>query len=102
MSPGLPAVLHAAPSWLPPFVQVGVFVSLVSTKIPFKGAGKEYIGARAGSSQSALLVRVLASEFWAERQPTLRAAVQNLQHSSRVHISQSISGNSTGKSIPAE
>ena len=26
-------------------VQVGVFVSLVSTKIPFKGAGKEYIGA---------------------------------------------------------
>jgi DNA topoisomerase VI subunit B len=25
-------------------VQVGVFVSLVSTKIPFKGAGKEYIG----------------------------------------------------------
>ena len=26
--------------------KVGVFVSLVSTKIPFKGAGKEYIGAR--------------------------------------------------------
>ena len=25
--------------------KVGVFVSLVSTKIPFKGAGKEYIGA---------------------------------------------------------
>jgi hypothetical protein len=25
-------------------VQVGVFVSIVSTKIPFKGAGKEYIG----------------------------------------------------------
>jgi DNA topoisomerase VI subunit B len=24
--------------------QVGVFVSIVSTKIPFKGAGKEYIG----------------------------------------------------------
>lgn len=24
--------------------KVGVFVSLVSTKIPFKGAGKEYIG----------------------------------------------------------
>ncbi len=24
--------------------QVGVFVSLVSTKIPFKGAGKEYVG----------------------------------------------------------
>jgi DNA topoisomerase VI subunit B len=23
---------------------VGVFVSIVSTKIPFKGAGKEYIG----------------------------------------------------------
>lgn len=30
---------------LPPCAQVGVFVSLVSTKIPFKGAGKEYIGA---------------------------------------------------------
>jgi len=27
-------------------MQVGVFVSLVSTKIPFKGAGKEYIGMR--------------------------------------------------------
>ena len=26
--------------------RVGVFVSIVSTKIPFKGAGKEYIGAR--------------------------------------------------------
>lgn len=26
------------------YTQVGVFVSLVSTKIPFKGAGKEYIG----------------------------------------------------------
>eukprot|EP00882_Tetradesmus_deserticola_P017410 GHRQ01018650.1.p3 GENE.GHRQ01018650.1~~GHRQ01018650.1.p3 ORF type:complete len:186 (+),score=116.73 GHRQ01018650.1:2968-3525(+) len=25
-------------------LQVGVFVSIVSTKIPFKGAGKEYIG----------------------------------------------------------
>ena len=25
--------------------KVGVFVSIVSTKIPFKGAGKEYIGA---------------------------------------------------------
>jgi hypothetical protein len=25
-------------------MQVGVFVSIVSTKIPFKGAGKEYIG----------------------------------------------------------
>lgn len=24
--------------------QVGVFVSIISTKIPFKGAGKEYIG----------------------------------------------------------
>lgn len=24
--------------------RVGVFVSIVSTKIPFKGAGKEYIG----------------------------------------------------------
>jgi DNA topoisomerase VI subunit B len=23
---------------------VGVFVSIISTKIPFKGAGKEYIG----------------------------------------------------------
>ena len=28
----------------PPNLQVGVFVSIVSTKIPFKGAGKEYIG----------------------------------------------------------
>lgn len=27
--------------------KVGVFVSIVSTKIPFKGAGKEYIGAEA-------------------------------------------------------
>jgi DNA topoisomerase VI subunit B len=27
--------------------KVGVFVSIVSTKIPFKGAGKEYIGAPA-------------------------------------------------------
>lgn len=25
-------------------LQVGVFVSIISTKIPFKGAGKEYIG----------------------------------------------------------
>ncbi len=25
-------------------LRVGVFVSIVSTKIPFKGAGKEYIG----------------------------------------------------------
>jgi DNA topoisomerase VI subunit B len=25
-------------------MQVGVFVSIVSTKIPFKGAGKEYVG----------------------------------------------------------
>ena len=24
--------------------RVGVFVNIVSTKIPFKGAGKEYIG----------------------------------------------------------
>ena len=24
--------------------KVGVFVSIVSTKIPFKGTGKEYIG----------------------------------------------------------
>ncbi len=24
--------------------RVGVFVSIVSTKIPFKGAGKEYVG----------------------------------------------------------
>ena len=24
--------------------RIGVFVSIVSTKIPFKGAGKEYIG----------------------------------------------------------
>lgn len=28
--------------------RVGVFVSIVSTKIPFKGAGKEYIGEDAG------------------------------------------------------
>lgn len=27
--------------------KVGVFVSIVSTKIPYKGAGKEYIGAPA-------------------------------------------------------
>ena len=26
--------------------KVGVFVSIVSTKIPYKGAGKEYIGAQ--------------------------------------------------------
>lgn len=24
--------------------KIGVFVSIVSTKIPYKGAGKEYIG----------------------------------------------------------
>lgn len=29
---------------LPLLLQVGVFVSIISTKIPFKGAGKEYIG----------------------------------------------------------
>ena len=29
--------------------KVGVFVSIVSTKIPFKGAGKEYIGEHANS-----------------------------------------------------
>lgn len=39
-----PAKRHAAPPG-PLWAQVGVFVSLVSTKIPFKGAGKEYIGA---------------------------------------------------------
>ncbi len=36
MCPLLPSLL--------PLLQVGVFVSIVSTKIPFKGAGKEYIG----------------------------------------------------------
>lgn len=33
---------HARPPLCP--AQVGVFVSIVSTKIPFKGAGKEYVG----------------------------------------------------------
>lgn len=36
---------HTPPPTPRPELQVGVFVSLVSTKIPFKGAGKEYIGA---------------------------------------------------------
>lgn len=34
--------------------KVGVFVSIVSTKIPFKGAGKEYIGARSPPLRSSL------------------------------------------------
>ena len=29
--------------------KVGVFVSIVSTRIPYKGAGKEYIGASAAA-----------------------------------------------------
>jgi DNA topoisomerase VI subunit B len=35
-------LLYVVMVWLAS--QVGVFVSIVSTKIPFKGAGKEYIG----------------------------------------------------------
>ncbi len=39
------AMLFCSPQWVAhcTVLQVGVFVSLVSTKIPFKGAGKEYV-----------------------------------------------------------
>ena len=39
--------------------KIGVFVSIVSTKIPYKGAGKEYIGMQSpseGCSDMAILL----------------------------------------------
>lgn len=38
--------------------KIGVFVSIVSTKIPFKGTGKEYIGDDISEIASAVKVRV--------------------------------------------
>jgi DNA topoisomerase VI subunit B len=38
---------------------VGVFVSIVSTKIPFKGTGKEYIGDDVEEIASAVKVKTL-------------------------------------------
>lgn len=37
--------------------KIGVFVSIVSTKIPFKGTGKEYIGDDISEIASAVKVR---------------------------------------------
>lgn len=37
--------------------KVGVFVSIVSTKIPFKGTGKEYIGDDISEIATAVKVR---------------------------------------------
>ena len=34
--------------------RVGVFVSIVSTKIPYKGAGKEYIGTACSTTHLSL------------------------------------------------
>lgn len=39
--------------------KIGVFVSIVSTKIPFKGTGKEYIGDDISEIASAVKVGVL-------------------------------------------
>jgi DNA topoisomerase VI subunit B len=36
--------------------KIGVFVSIVSTKIPFKGTGKEYIGDDVEEMQAAVKV----------------------------------------------
>lgn len=36
--------------------KVGVFVSIVSTKIPYKGAGKEYIGEKPPGGGGARLI----------------------------------------------
>ena len=41
--------------------KIGVFVSIVSTKIPFKGTGKEYIGD--DISEIATAVKVGSFEF---------------------------------------
>lgn len=38
--------------------KIGVFVSLVSTKIPFKGTGKEYISDEIPEIKEAIMVRV--------------------------------------------
>lgn len=46
--------------------KIGVFVSIVSTKIPFKGTGKEYIGDDISEIASAVKVRTITidnSEF---------------------------------------
>ena len=37
--------------------RIGVFVSIVSTKIPFKGTGKEYVGDDIEEIASAVKVR---------------------------------------------
>lgn len=39
--------------------KIGVFVSIVSTKIPFKGTGKEYIGDDISEIASAVKVGIL-------------------------------------------
>lgn len=39
--------------------KIGVFVSIVSTKIPFKGTGKEYIGDDISEIASAVKVNFL-------------------------------------------
>jgi len=44
----------------PPPPQVGVFVSIVSTKIPFKGAGKEYVGDDVDEMVAAVKAAIMA------------------------------------------
>ena len=41
--------------------KVGIFVSIVSTKIPFKGAGKEYIGAPCFPHPATQVVRCITT-----------------------------------------
>ena len=44
--------------------KVGVFVSIVSTKIPYKGAGKEYIGTQLLPVTSAILSLLNCQSSW--------------------------------------
>lgn len=47
--------------------RIGVFVSIVSTKIPFKGTGKEYIGDDISEIASAVKVSFLEVSLFAVR-----------------------------------
>lgn len=44
--------------------KIGVFVSIVSTKIPYKGAGKEYIGTQLLPVTSAILSLLNCQSSW--------------------------------------
>lgn len=44
--------------------KVGVFVSIVSTKIPFKGTGKEYIGDDISEIATAVKVECFSAVYF--------------------------------------